>query len=450
MKIDDLQRSELRRNTAVSLVPRAPGEIGIGGRLGTATASQTPGQTLAFSKPNTQRSTEQKSATVLILASEWRLPYRTLRCAARCFDRIYVLGTKDAYPLARSLSCESFHFLPSKKGFDSTSVPFVNRLCDQLSIDWVIPSDAHTTRFLTENKAALGPKSYPVPDTATFELLNDKSAFIGLCENLDIPTPQTEVLPNKQQLLDRIQGGRLKLPLVVKPINMEGGHGVMVLRSGEAPGAAGRLDYEPIMAQEYIGGRDLCAFYFCREGTIELEVLYHHGGHFIEFIEHHDISQQCRKIIEATNYNGVIGFDVRQHDAGDFYFLECNPRFWYNMELTMLAGLNFVEAGVKDPKHAKQQLSTSLAGKIIIRPSGLLRKSPAPRASTPIRLAVLSYLAHDLPMMVSIGLSKALRTLGRAAGISTRLAVLACLAYDLPMRALIGLNKVLPIFEAAI
>ena len=28
------------------------------------------------------------------------------------------------------------------------------------------------------------------------------------------------------------------------------------------------------------------------------------------------------------------------------------------MELTMLAGLNFVEAGVKDPKHAKQQLST--------------------------------------------------------------------------------------------
>jgi hypothetical protein len=204
------------------------------------------------------------------------------------------------------------------------------------------------------------------------------------------------------------------------------------------------------MAQEYIGGRDLCAFYFCREGTIELEVLYHHGGHFIEFIEHHDISQQCRKIIEATNYNGVIGFDIRQHDAGDFYFLECNPRFWYNMELTMLAGLNFVEAGVKDPKHAKQQLSTSLAGKIIIRPSGLLRKSPAPRVNTPIRLAVLAYLAHDLPMMVSIGLSKALRTIGRAAGISTRLAVLAYFAYDLPMRALIGLNKVVPIFEAAI
>ena len=130
----------------------------------------------------------------------------TGRCVALLFALIVFtcVGTKEAYPLARSLFCQSFHYLPFEDGFGRTSIPFINRLCDQLSIDWVIPSDAHTTRFLTENKAALGPKSYPVPDTATFELLNDKSAFIGLCQNLDIPTPQTEVLPNKQQLLDRI------------------------------------------------------------------------------------------------------------------------------------------------------------------------------------------------------------------------------------------------------
>ena len=272
-----------------------------------------------------QRSTEQKGAGALILASEWRLPYRTLRCAARCFDRIYVLGTKEAHPLARSLSCQSFHYLPFEEGFGSTSVPFINRLSDQLSIDWVIPSDARTTRFLTENGAMLGPKSYPVPDTATFDLLSDKSTFISLCQKLDIPTPQTEVLADEQQLLSRVQDGHLKLPLVAKPIDMEGSQGVMVLHSGEALGVAGRLGYEPIMAQEYIRGRDLCAFYFCREGTIELEALYHHGGHFIEFIEHQDISQQCRKIIEATNYNGVMGFDIRQCDADRFLLLGMQP-----------------------------------------------------------------------------------------------------------------------------
>src|SRR6476620_2529165 len=54
--------------------------------------------------------------------------------------------------------------------------------------------------------------------------------------------------------------------------------------------------------------------------------------------------RKFRKIIQATNYSGVIGFDLRQRDDGRFVFLECNPRFWYNMELTMLAGANFVRS----------------------------------------------------------------------------------------------------------
>jgi hypothetical protein len=146
-----------------------------------------------------------------------------------------VVGTKEAHPLARSLFCQSFHYLPFANGFGGTSIPFINRLCDRLLIDWVIPSDPHTTRFLAENKAALGSKSYPVPDIATFELLNDKSAFINLCQDLGIPTPLTEVLPDKQQLLARLQRGHLKLPLVVKPISMEGGNGVEVLRQKGYP-----------------------------------------------------------------------------------------------------------------------------------------------------------------------------------------------------------------------
>jgi hypothetical protein len=449
MESDSPECSKLRQNIAVSLELGDPGGIGISDRLRTAPTSQTPNQPPAFSKPSDQRSTEQKSSTVLILASEWRLPYRTLRCAARCFDRIYVLGTKEARPLARSQSCQSFYYLPFEEGFGSTSIPFINRLCEQLFIDWVIPSDSHTTRFLTENGARLGPKSYPVPDTATFDLLNDKSTFISLCQKLDVPTPLTEVLPDKQQLAIRLQNGHLKLPLVAKPINMEGSEGVMVLHSGEALGVASRIGYAPIMAQEYIGGRDLCAFYLCREGRIELEVLYHHGGHFIEFIEHQDISQQCRKIIEATNYSGVIGFDIRQRDVSDFYFLECNPRFWYNMELAMLAGFNFVEVGVRVPKLAEQPLNTSLAGKVIVRPSGLLRKVPAPRTGIPTRLAVLAYLVDDLPMMVAIGLNKTLRTFKQPRAFR-RLTVLVYLANDLATRVAIGLNKALLTFEAGI
>ncbi len=271
-----------------------------------------------------------------------------------------------------------------------------------------MPSDPPTTRFLTEHAALLGPKSYPLPDTAIFDLLNDKGTFMDLCRRLDIPIPITEVCSERGQLLHRLQEGAFKLPALAKPTNMEGSRGVVALNPGQAYETAARLEYAPIMVQEFVGGRDLCAFYFCRHGTVEVEVLYHHGGHFLEFIEHPDISRHCRSIIQATNYTGVIGFDIRQRETGELCFLECNPRFWYNMELVMLAGFNFVEPGLEG---AKPRKAPGLAGKVMIRPAGLLRRSCSGRADLRSRLAVLGYLAADLPMMFSIGLSKIHRTI---------------------------------------
>jgi biotin carboxylase len=397
-------------------------------------ASQTPNQHAPSAED--RRFTGYQDTAALILASGWRLQYRTLRCAARCFDRVYVLGTKAARPVARSRYCRSFHRLPAEQGFDVAKLPFINRLCEQLNVDWVIPSDGHTTRFLAAAGAGVAPKCYPVPDAATFDLVNDKGSFLNLCQKLGVPTPRTEVLSGRQQLIDRLRGGHLTLPLVAKPTNMEGGHGVVVLHPGKEIGLASGIEYEPIMAQEYIDGRDLCAFYFCREGRIELEALYHHGGHFIEFIEHHGITRQCRKIIEATNYSGVIGFDVRQSSRGDFFFLECNPRFWYNMELAMLAGSNFVEAGIRNTKRPSD---VSLAGKVMIRTMGLLKRFPAGHASA--RLTALDYFLDDLPMMVSFGINKAFRTVRAAAGVAPRLAALAPAAWSTslpqPLRAVI-------------
>jgi hypothetical protein len=342
----------------------------------------------------------------LILADEWRLPYRTLRCAARCFDQVYILGSRGARPLARALSCRTFFDLPSGR-FGSSSVSSIKELCDDLHVDVVMPGDTLTTRFLTAHAALLGSTSYPLPDTATFDLLNDKSTFLDLCRRLDIPTPMTEVFSERQQLLDRLLKGALKLPVVAKPTTMEGNRGVKILLPGKACEVAAGLEYAPIMVQTFISGRDLCAFYLCRRGTVEAEVLYHNSGHFLEFIEIRDVGRHCRRIIQATNYTGVIGFDIRQRENGALYFLECNPRFWYNMDLVMLAGLNFVELGLAD---AKPRQARGLAGKVMIRPAGLLRPSPAPRGGFGSRLAVLGYLADDLPMMVSIGLNKISRS----------------------------------------
>jgi biotin carboxylase len=313
------------------------------------------------------------------------------------------------------LCCRSFHKLPFEDSFGAASVSLIMRLCEELRIDWVIPSDGPTTRFLTGAAAMLGSKSYPVPDTAIFDQLNDKSTFIALCQKLSLAIPLTGVFPGLNQVRERFRDGHLALPLVLKPIDREGGDGVVVLRSEDALERIDDLTYAPVLVQEYVEGCDVSAFYLCQEGQVKREAVYYHGGYFIEFIEDQRIGDECRKIIQATSYSGVIGFDLRQRDDGSFVFLECNPRFWYNMELTMLAGANFVRAGVESPALDEQPLNASLAGIVVIRPKGLLRKLPIPGSRQQIRLAVLTYLAADFPLAVSIGVSNAFRASKAAA-----------------------------------
>lgn len=368
-------------------------------------ASAIPGHARAVVEPVPART------CALILADEWRLAYRALRCAALCFDRVCILGTRRARPLARAASCHSFHDLPARR-FDSSCVAIVRKLCHDLRVDVVMPGDTPTTRFLAAHAPLLGTRSYPVPDVTTFDLLNDKGTFMELCRLLDVPTPPTQIFLRKEQMLDRLREGALRLPAVAKPTRMEGNRGVKKLLPGNAWKVAASLDYAPIITQEFINGRDLCAFYLCRDGVVKAQVLYHNGGHFLEFIEHPDVARLCARIVKATSYTGVIGFDIRERDHGDLYFLECNPRFWYNMELVMLAGLNFVELGLAD---AAFRQASGLAGKVMVRPVGLLRRSPDASNGLASRLTVLGYLADDFPMMVSIALSKFCRmTLGSA------------------------------------
>jgi len=150
---------------------------------------------------------------------------------------------------------------------------------------------------------------------------------------------------------------------------------------------------------------------------VKREVIYYHGRYFLEFIEDQGIADQCRKIIQATHYSGVIGFDLRQRDDGSFVFLECNPRFWYNMELTMLAGANFVRAGVEDSSLDHKPFNASLGGKVVVRPMGLLTKLPILPSRQRIRLAVLAYLAADFPLALSTSVSNVFRA-SRAAAFS--------------------------------
>jgi predicted ATP-grasp superfamily ATP-dependent carboligase len=220
--------------------------------------------------------------------------------------------------------------------------------------------------------------------------------------------PRSRLLSSVDDLILHLRDESLKPPLVIKPLEMWGGYGVKLFKKDDPLSALEAIDYRPVLAQQYIDGEDLCAFYFCRNGHARYEVIYRPGLSSIEYIEDDDVRQECRKIIEATQFDGVIGFDIRKSSNGNLYFLECNPRFWYNMELVMLAGMNFVKFGIVGAD-ADLALNAPLAGKATIRPAGLLYASPSSFASIADRGAILSYLAADARITLLIGWHKVLR-----------------------------------------
>lgn len=113
---------------------------------------------------NNKKSELLVMANALVLASGFFLQYRTLRCAAKLFSAVYVLGERRAKPMRASIACDGF--------FDSDhefylilreTVDQINSLCRTLKIDIILPSDASTTRFISRYRDQLHAAVYPVP-----------------------------------------------------------------------------------------------------------------------------------------------------------------------------------------------------------------------------------------------------------------------------------------------
>lgn len=288
----------------------------------------------------------KRAGRALVLASSSRLPYRTLRCAADCFESVFVFGAAQAWPLRLSVACAGFMQANVREGsFGSLDSEAVNLACRRLRIDTVLPSDGETTRWLAVNRSSIAAQCYPVPSVEVFDTLDDKHAFTVLCGRLGVPVPPTVLISDAAQLAAALDRGVLELPAVVKPLQMWGSLGVAKLDHSNAASVVANIDYAPILVQDYVPGRDLSAFFACRGGEVRAAVIYEMTRNSVHFFHHQEVVALASRVIAHLAYDGVIGFDLRERADGTLFFLECNPRFWYRMDAARRVGLNFVALG---------------------------------------------------------------------------------------------------------
>ncbi|MBD8906667.1 ATP-grasp domain-containing protein [Methylorubrum zatmanii] len=282
----------------------------------------------------------------LVLADGLRIQYRVLRCASECFEEVYVLGAGDAHFLKRSRFCDRFF---SFSGDYSNIHPFelaeIRRFCARHEIDMVLPSCSRTTRLLSTHGDRIGAPFYPVPARETFDALDDKWRFAGVCAELGLPIPLTRRFETVADLSRDPERDRIGFPLILKPTAMSGGCGVR--RIDTAQELPAQVGYSPVLCQSYVPGEELSAFYLCHAGRITASFSYRRTFARLEELRVPAIDAHAARLVAHFRYDGVIGFDVRRRPDGEIAFIECNPRFWYHMDVAMLAGLNFVTLGCR-------------------------------------------------------------------------------------------------------
>lgn len=308
----------------------------------------------------------KKGLDILMLSAGFVAQYRVMRCAAARGARVHVLGSGAAPSLALSRFCHAYR--PFDFGRDLQSAArAIDDYASRNGIDLVLPSDAPTTRFLAAVRPLLATASFPVPELAAFDELATKDRFMALSRRLAIPHPQGNVYASKAELIEALARGELRLPAMLKPVDRAGSIGVVKIDAANAQNVAWQIDYAPILAQDFVEGDDRSISVFCRDGTVLKQAIYEHPEGEFRFRKEPALEKLVAEIARELKLTGVFNFDARIDREGRVWMIECNPRFFFNMDVAMVAGMNFA-----DPDHSGDEV-TSLDDRAIRVPQALLR-----------------------------------------------------------------------------
>ncbi len=167
-----------------------------------------------------------------------------------------------------------------------------------------------------------------------------------VCERFGVPHPKGALYLDRASLLSAIDGGRVRLPAMFKPLNRAGGIGVVKADADTAHALAAAIEYAPILVQDFIDGDDRSISVFCRGGEIKKEVVYSHPDGVFHFHDEPELSRLVHELAEAMKLDGVINFDARVDRDGKVPLIECNWALLHSMDAIMIAGINFADMEV--------------------------------------------------------------------------------------------------------
>src|SRR5262249_13693370 len=149
--------------------------------------------------------------------------------------------------------------------------------------------------------------------------------------------------------------------------------------------------------QDYIEGDDIGASVYCERGEIRCFIANSFSRGVYTTFEDPTILHAFSRILGPMGADGVYHFDMRLTPDKRTFYLECNPRFYFKIGLSMMAGVNFVHRGLD--REAALPFSVR-RGTQVRRPWALAASLGRPWAITQRDIALLwSLLSDPIPFV---------------------------------------------------
>lgn len=293
------------------------------------------------------------SKGVFVTDGFWRKSLAVVRALAKEGLGVGIGERTILAPALFSKYVRNRYIYPSVELYPDKFLDWLVRLVKIGKFDVLIVPEEGTALLIAKNRERLT-KFIRMP-LAKFEAMNflrNKFSLISHARNLGLPCPDTKLISRASDISSK---SCQKFPLVLKPVNGSGGHGIQyIFRDSELMLMAEKTlsKFGKLLVQDYIPGNEYYGVSVIFNEHNQMRSAFVHrklrqypvsGGAstYAVSVKYPKLVELTEALLKPLSWYGVANVEFKIDERDNIpKLMEANPRLWGSMQLAISSGIN--------------------------------------------------------------------------------------------------------------
>lgn len=295
-----------------------------------------------------------KNKSVFITDGFWRKSLAVVRALSKSGLKVSVGERTILAPALFSKYVDWRYIYPSVDLYPDKFISWLEKLVKINKFGVLITPEEETCLLISQNKEKLSKFiRIPLPEYNTINFLRNKFALISHAKNLGIPCPDTKLISSIQDIYNYKHSH--KLPLVLKPVNGSGGHGIQYISKESKLDSMAKgifSKHGKYLMQDYVPGNSFYGVSVVFNERNQMRSAFVHqklrqypstGGAstYAVSVKFPKLVELTEALLKSLQWYGVanVEFKIDQRDNIP-KLMEANPRLWGSLQLAISSGVN--------------------------------------------------------------------------------------------------------------